>query len=61
MGALPDYFPDYHEVLEELGRGSTGIVYKVRCTLPINRLAALKTVVPKAGTDWPACPRLPPG
>src|SRR5437016_9906981 len=48
MGALPDYFPDYYEVLEELGRASTGVVYKARCKR-WNRLVALKTIIPVAG------------
>jgi serine/threonine-protein kinase len=44
------YFGPY-EILEELGRGSTGIVFKTR-RKSHSRLFALKTIVPKPGEDW---------
>jgi serine/threonine-protein kinase len=43
------YFGCY-EILEELGRGSTGIVYKVR-HVQIGWLVALKILVPKPGHE----------
>ena len=46
---FPKVHPEY-EILEELGRGSTGVVFKMR-DKRIGRVAALKILIPKPGDE----------
>ena len=50
MEKFPNFGPDY-ETLEELGRGSTGIVFKAWGKAH-ERLFALKTIWPRPGETW---------
>jgi serine/threonine protein kinase len=51
MEKFPNFGPNY-EILEELGRGSSGIVFKARHKQS-GRLVAIKTITPKSPKDWP--------
>jgi hypothetical protein len=45
-----------YEILEELGRGTTGIIYKARHPIERHRFVALKTpcIVPESEARWRA-------